>query len=85
MITYADASQAIKYKMKYVNGKLVVEVLPNANNPGGCDKARAKIEQDMDLSGDVESVVSRHPAEEKLMTPEPAQIEQIKQIQKADQ
>jgi hypothetical protein len=83
MITAQDASQNIRVKIKFVKGKLVVETLANANNPGGCDKARALIEQALDIAGDVESAKSTHPVEQALTTPAPEQLEQIKQIQKA--
>jgi hypothetical protein len=86
MITAADASKNIRVRIRFVKGKgLVVETFANANNPGGCDKARALVEQSLDIAGDVVSATSHHPVEQVLTTPAPEQIEQVKQIQKADQ
>ena len=80
----ADASKNIKVRIKFVNGKVVVETLSNANNPKGCDQARSLVEESLDLKDSVESAVSKHPIEEKLTTPSPAQIEEVQQIQQTN-
>lgn len=82
---YADASKNIKVRIKFVNGKTVIETITNANNPGGCDKARTMIEESLELKDAVESATSKHPVEEKITTPSPAQIEEVEQIKSSDQ
>jgi len=85
MITsYADASKNVRVRIRYVDGKVVVETIANANNPGGCDKARALVEESLDLAGSVESAVSKHPIENHITTPSPEQVEEVRKLRHTD-
>ncbi len=79
--TAAEKSKNIRYRITYENGKLKVETIANANNPKGCDKARALIEQSMGIGDSVVDAKSSHPLEEKINTPSPEQIEEVENLQ----
>ena len=64
-----------KVKIKYVNGKLVVEIIADPNKPKECDAARALVEQRMGLSGKAESTVKRSPVENKMLQAPMPEIE----------
>ena len=79
--TLATSNKNIKVRGRIIDGRVVIETISNSNNPGGCDRARALVEQKLDLRDEIETAKSSHPLEEKITTPALEQIEEVKQIQ----